>query len=435
MIKFILLLSFIFASCQPQEEENGKVPTGTKNIHSESQTVFKGSVSATSISSLNTQDQTGSDDEFTKYIEYSPAAAQSEVHYSFKVQPKQIDPNIDFKLALNFKGSPVSYDQWVFEYFNSQTNQWTRAGDNTQAKDWKWSFFYFNLAKMNQVFNSEGLAKIKVRTVTGKDQINLDLLVLNHAGSLVDPDPVPDPNDPPAGSWWKPVLGQKWDIQYVGTINLQSDIKIYNIDLFDTADTYITQLHSQGKKVICYFSAGSFEDWRPDAADFTAPVLGKDMDGWPGEKWLDVRRLDILRPIMKKRMQMAKTKGCDGVDPDNVDGFNNDTGFPLTYNDQLNFNKMMVAEAHALGLAIGLKNNLEQIKDLVGLYDFAVNESCFDWDECDMLTPFVNQGKPVFGIQYNKTSSTFCPMAKNLKLDFIKKKRELDGWAEYCWKI
>jgi len=69
-----------------------------------------------------------------------------------------------------------------------------------------------------------------------------------------------------------------------------------------------------------------------------------------------------------------KEKGCDGVEPDNVDGYTNDTGFNLTSNDQIQYNKFLANEAHQRGLSIGLKNNLDQIEVLEPFFDFAVNE-------------------------------------------------------------
>lgn len=44
-----------------------------------------------------------------------------------------------------------------------------------------------------------------------------------------------------------------------------------------------------GRKVICYFSAGSYENWRSDKGDFPSDVLGNNLEHWEGEKWLDIR--------------------------------------------------------------------------------------------------------------------------------------------------
>lgn len=207
---------------------------------------------------------------------------------------------------------------------------------------------------------------------------------------------------------------------------------MYDIDLFDTDQSIIDKLHNDGRKVICYFSAGSYEDWRPDKDKFTASVLGSPLDGWPGERWLNIRRLDVLGPIMKARMDLAVSKKCDGVDPDNVDGYTNENGVQLTASDQLVYNKWLASEAHARGLSIGLKNDLNQITELVSHFDFAINEQCWFYTECDLLKPFVDAGKAVFGIEYSGTPSTFCPKLNAMKFSSLKKNLQLDAFRVDC---
>jgi hypothetical protein len=107
-----------------------------------------------------------------------------------------------------------------------------------------------------------------------------------------------------------------------------------------------------------------------------------------------------VRRIMLARLDLAVSRGFDGVEPDNVDGYTNDPGFPLTAADQLDFNRFIADAAHERGLAVGLKNDLDQIPDLVACFDFAVNEQCHEYDECGALQPFVDAGKPVFNAEY-----------------------------------
>ena len=104
----------------------------------------------------------------------------------------------------------------------------------------------------------------------------------------------------------------------------------------------------------------------------------------------------------------------------------------MRYADSLAYNIALTEVAHSLGLAIGLKNNVDQVNDLVDYYDFAVNEECFQYNECDTLVPFVDAGKPVFGIEYNGQSSSFCPKANALNFDFLKKRLSLSAWREAC---
>jgi hypothetical protein len=135
---------------------------------------------------------------------------------------------------------------------------------------------------------------------------------------------------------------------------------------------------------------------------------------------------------MAARLDLAAQKDCDGIEPDNVDGYTNNTGFPLTGQDQLNYNLWLSEQAHARGLSIGLKNDLDQIGVLLPYFDWALNEECFTYAECDLLTPFVQANKAVFGVEYDLESSEFCPQANALNYDFLKKNIELDAWRESC---
>ena len=231
------------------------------------------------------------------------------------------------------------------------------------------------------------------------------------------------PKLPPIGSF---------QVQYTGEIDISVDVDIFNLDLFDTPPAILQELRKRGIFVMCYFSAGSYEDWRPDAWKFPSEVLGEDMEGWSGEKWLDIRRLDVLGPIMQTRLDLAVEKGCDGVDPDNVNGYRNDTGFPLTDQDQLVYNRFLSTEAHKRGLAIGLKNDIEQAVDLVSYFEWILNESCFSYQECHFLQPFRRAGKPVFVIEYDREPEEICPQANQLGFNALIKHWELDAYRIDC---
>lgn len=201
------------------------------------------------------------------------------------------------------------------------------------------------------------------------------------------------------GNWYRPALNATWQWQLQGVINTTYGVDVYDVDLFDIPQATIDLLHAQGKRVICYFSAGSFEVFRDDAALFDEQVKGNILEGFVDERWLDIRSENVLT-IMKQRLDLAKQKKCDGVEPDNMDGYANDSGFSLTANDQLAFNRQLANEAHLRELAVALKNGLDQILELVEYYDFSVNEQCNALDECALLKPFIAAGKPVFNAEY-----------------------------------
>jgi hypothetical protein len=203
-----------------------------------------------------------------------------------------------------------------------------------------------------------------------------------------------------------------------------------DIDMEDTPDTQIVALHNAGKQVVCYISAGSWEDWRSDQASFPDEVLGNDMDGWDGERWLDISNIAALEPILAARMDRARAKGCDAVHPDNIDGYSNDTGFDLTGEDQMAYNQMLARLAHERGLMIGLKNDVGQIGELVASFDFAINESCYVYDECSGYSHFIENGKPVFIIEYQEDIfNTYKSDAAENGFKMILKNRNLDSFV------
>ncbi len=229
---------------------------------------------------------------------------------------------------------------------------------------------------------------------------------------------------------WVPEQGVQWQLQLQGRLDLTVDAPVYELDGADTSADTVARLHAQGRRAICYFSAGSWEDWRADADAYPKSLLGKS-NGWPGERWVDIRRLDALKPILSKRLDICRAKGFDAVDPDNVDGYTNDTGFPLTAAQQLTFNTWLAKAAHRRGLSIGLKNDLDQIPQLARVYDFAVNEQCVQYDECQALEPFLRQGKAVFHVEYELTRPQFCPRVPT-GFSSIRKRYDLQAWRKPC---
>jgi len=232
-------------------------------------------------------------------------------------------------------------------------------------------------------------------------------------------------SDGPAPSVWHPHPHTSWQWQLEGTIDTSLDVAMYDIDMIEGASV-IDQLHADGRIVICYFSAGSYEPGRPDSSDFPASVKGNVLDGWPDERWLDTRS-DAVRSIMRGRLDRAVASHCDGVEPDNVDGFENDSGFPLTAATQLDYNRFLATEAHARNLSVGLKNDIDQATQLVADFDWALDEQCFQYDECDKLVPFIDVDKAVFQVEYGSASlaQTVCPKANAANFDTLIKPADM----------
>ena len=253
--------------------------------------------------------------------------------------------------------------------------------------------------------------------------------------TLMKNTPPPSRNPQPAIDWWRPTAGLTWQWQ-IGDYDIDTSIEadVYDIDLY-VEQSVIDELHAKGRKVICYISVGSWENWRPDKDQFPAEVLGKEYEGWSGEKWLDIRRIDLLAPIMLARLDLCKAKGFDALEPDNMEIYTNDTGFPLTYEDQLRYTLWFAEEAHKRGLAIGQKNAPDQTRDLVDVLDFAITEDAFYYDWAVDMLPYIQANKPVFAAEYTDLPGDFqdfCRQSKELGFSTILKQRDLDAWIETC---
>ncbi|MEU8921231.1 endo alpha-1,4 polygalactosaminidase [Kitasatospora sp. NPDC048545] len=236
----------------------------------------------------------------------------------------------------------------------------------------------------------------------------------------------------PTGARWQPTPGLAWQWQLGGgPVDQSVDVPVYDIDGFENDASVVAALHAKGRKVICYINAGSWEDFRPDSATFAKALQGSDT-GWKGEKWFDIRKLDQLKPLMAARFDMCKGKGFDAIEPDTIEAYNQNSGFPLTPDDQLKYNRMLAQLAHERGLAIGLKNDLDQITALLPDFDFAVNEECSQFDECDRVAPFVKAGKAVFHVEYKLDTGQFCAKAKSLGFSSMQKKLDLNAWRKPC---
>ena len=242
-------------------------------------------------------------------------------------------------------------------------------------------------------------------------------------------------NDP---SRWTPAAADTWQWQLKGTIDTRPAVTVYDIDLFDAPQATIDALKAQGRRVVCYFSAGSSENWRADFARFQAADMGNALDNWPGERWLDTRSANV-RAIMEARLDLARSKGCDGVEPDNMDAYDNRPGFALGTETQLDYNRFIARAAHARGLAVGLKNDVEQLATLEPEFDFAVNEQCHEYAECAGYSVFTSKGKPVFNAEYQANwandataRSTLCAASRAAALRTLVLPLELDGSFRYA---
>ena len=240
------------------------------------------------------------------------------------------------------------------------------------------------------------------------------------------------------GGYWVPTPADtfQWDLEQ--PVHTDVPATMYDIDMFDNPASVVAKLHALGRHVICYIDVGSWERYRPDAKKYPRRILGEHYPGYPDERFVDIRALDVLGPILAARFDLCKAKGFDAVEPDNIDTYQADTGFTLTGNDELRFIAWLIMQAHQRGLSIGQKNDPAQTPQVEKSFDWALLEECFYYRFCQRFRSYVADGKAVFDTEYKSDTSLpvflhrDCPSDVKFGYFLIYKHLNLDAYRVTC---
>lgn len=238
------------------------------------------------------------------------------------------------------------------------------------------------------------------------------------------------PPDGGAGRW-QPSAGLSWQIQLTTPLDVSVDASVYAVDLNLTDSSTIAQLHALNRRVICRLSAGAGDTTQPAVAALPQAAVG---NAAPDNlHWLDIRHAAV-RTLMANAFAAARTKGCDAVDPTHLDGYQASTGFSLTEQDSVTFLTNLATDAHAIDLSIGLDNAVELGTRVASVVDWAMNESCVKYSECNQLTAFSQLNKPVFHYEFADAQnlSSVCDVTGPLGFSSILKRLSLDAWQVRC---
>ncbi len=286
----------------------------------------------------------------------------------------------------------------------------------------------------------------------------LSILFLTSACTGADREPGPSASSSvsPSGSgMWQPTPGERWQYQLqsnkgafpsTGGINVGiCEIPfaggqcvrptVFDIDLYADLVTgelntaAVAAIHEAGGHAVCYVDAGSIETYRPDYQRFVEfdNACNGCLIGNPFSKIFndenyanlnnDQGQRDFMLKVNEARVAKCKQAGFDAVEFDVVASWQTGasrSGWDISARTQLVFNRALADIAHRYGLAAGLKNDLVQIPQLEPSFDFAINEQCFQYQECDNLSRFVQDGKAVFTVEYRTPLDAFCPEAVKL---------------------
>ena len=229
--------------------------------------------------------------------------------------------------------------------------------------------------------------------------------------------------------------GAIWDWQLSGPFDLSRSVAVYDLDPDNHSATEIAVLKARGVTPVCYVSVGTVEDWRDDVAAFPAEVVGRVYGDWPDEKFLDLRRRDVLLPIMQARFARCRDMGFAAIEPDNQDVYDNDSGFDISAEDTVVYLSALADLAHGMGLMIGQKNVPDLTRALVSKMDFVITEGCFVDGWCDAVSAYAAVGKPIFAAEYTDTPVRFaaaCAYGAEKGVSFILKDRDLTDALQTC---
>lgn len=230
--------------------------------------------------------------------------------------------------------------------------------------------------------------------------------------------------------------GASFDVQFQEPLALGRDVDAISLDPDGVTAADVAALTARGVAPICYVSVGTVEEWRDDAASFPPDLVGRAYDGWPGERFLDARRIEDLLALMAPRFARCAALGFVAIEADSIDLHHNETGFPIGAAEALAYARAVAGLAHGMGLAISQKNAPDLIPDLVGVMDFMVSENAVADGWHALAAPYLAAGKPVFAIEYAPDAAArrvICAQGGDLSITF--KRRDLDAWRRDCGEV
>jgi hypothetical protein len=232
---------------------------------------------------------------------------------------------------------------------------------------------------------------------------------------------------------FSPAPGVRWQAQLQGELDSTLDVDFFYLDPDNLADGELPALRAAGRRVGCYFSAGSFEPWRDDADQFPGAVLGNELAGYPDERWLDVRD-ETVRAIMAARVERLAALACDALLPANLEAYESDSGFALTRDDELDYARFLADAIHAQGLSAGLSAGDELIGDAMAEFDWGLGIDCLADGECAGYQALRASGKAMLLIEFGDESDApaVCASAERLGFDALIKQPGLGAFRIGC---
>jgi hypothetical protein len=244
-----------------------------------------------------------------------------------------------------------------------------------------------------------------------------------------------DASTPAGGSGSsKPVPpGTSWQIQLSGALDDSYDVDLYDVDLHNNSEADFAELHASGRFVACYFSAGTLEAWREDADAVPDSVIGNPHPAYPSESWLDVRD-GAVREVMEARIELARAKGCDAIQPANLALSAFDSGFAIGESETIAYAEFLANAAHTRGMQVAWSDEPGLLSGIEQLFDWGIAIQCIEFDSCAPWLGFADAGKPVFMVEIGDEADIdrLCPAAASLGFPLVIKDSNYTAFRVGC---
>ncbi|HEX9123797.1 MAG TPA: endo alpha-1,4 polygalactosaminidase [Actinomycetota bacterium] len=443
------------------------------------------------IEALASRDQSGTQDDATRYVRLRGRGQPYDGYRSYTLPPAVSPTSVTtITLMANFRGPVAATNTWAWGIYDWTSGDWSRLGDqrhcggdvgttqwpcdDLQRRPWKYvqdNVIHPPGSDLSGFVNgSTGEIRIRLHaTEAGAARLDWEAVdVYSNAG--------------PAGARWTPAVGARWQWQLEGkpgqhpsTGGIDVGIcqptyrggpcvkpEVFDIDLYvdpaiagrfgyQTETAAVDAIHVSERHVIGYVTAGDIERWRPDYEQFVdfdercgGCLRGKPFSRrFPDEYWASLNKgkgqFDFMLQMLRARTDRVAAAGFDGIEYDIVDTYAQGrrvTGWKVSAERQLAYNTALAEMAHEDGLAVALKNDGGQISELLPSFDFAINEQCFQYDECDgggypapAWRAFIRADKAVFQAEYRLDPKEFCPTANHWGFSSILKSRDFSLYA------
>ena len=443
-------------------------------------TVLQGSYSG-AVSALAVKDQTGTQNDSTKYVQFGTPSGQRFTGYLSFTAPAGITLSqiASIQLMANVLAPQDTTDSWDYSIYNWASASYEHLGnqnhcggsiglhtckdDSGSFLDWRWNQYNANgdATKSDYVNSSTREIRIQLASANASSYENVDWIsvaVYTNKGSV---------------SIFYPPTNYRWQYQLSGSASdgtsypstqgiatsicavpytsgacvepMIIDFDFYEDQNISGTNTYpyttgaVNSLHSMGKQAIGYVDAGDAEQFRPDYQQYvdfdnacSGCLIGNPFSGFRNEYMLNINndkgQADFIRKMVAARTDRVAANGFDAVEFDVLANYQNKSGFTINYATQASFNESLAAIAHNHFLSVPLKSDVDQATDagIIAAFDFVIDEQCNQYGQCGNYSGFQSAGKSIFNVEYKLSTGKFCPQDNSSNFNGIYKNYSLD---------